>query len=163
MCLEVRTPGGTYDRFVPTKRSRVVDRLLRWSLAAVAAALTPFAFTYFSLWFRNEPRPGVVNLFGRGELLLLAATVAGAGACEAYFAEKTISARSRGIAGGAALLVATISAGGYAIAMTTLMAGDNYSENRVAWTSVWIFVLSLVTAGACIYVEAAGDKDHDDL
>jgi hypothetical protein len=147
-----------YDLLVARGWRGVFERLLIWFLASVAAAIVPFAFTFLAQWFRGGESPGVVSLFGRGELLLVAVVLSAAGAADAFFAGGRVSRSLRSLSGFAASTVALVAAGAFGSTTSNLLAGTDYSAKRVAWTSVVMLILSILTAGSCVVVRASAEE-----
>lgn len=147
----------SYDLLVTRRWRELFERLLIWLLASVAAAIVPFAFTYLAQWFRGGDSPGVVALFGRGELLLVAVVLSASGAADAFFSGDRVSRSVRTLSGFAASTVALVAAGAFGSTTSNLLAGTDYSAKRVAWTSVVMLVFSILTAGSCVVVRASAE------
>jgi hypothetical protein len=126
------------------KMSRA-EKLVRWFMFSVLIALAPFAASYFSLQV-DRREPSLEMLLGRGELLLICATIAAAAIGELIPTGREMPVRKL-VAGGSCMAVVVASSLYFAI----IQARTDPDTVSVATMSVRLFLGMLLAAGCSIY------------
>lgn len=121
------------------------EKLVRWFMFSVLIALAPLAASYFSLQV-DRREPTVEVLLGRGELLLICATIAAAAIGELIPTGREKPVRKL-VAGGSCMAVVVASSLYFAI----IQARADPDPAPVAQMSIRLFVGMVLAAGCCIH------------
>lgn len=121
------------------------EKLLRWFMFSVLIALAPLAASHFGLQV-DRREPSVEMLVGRGELLLICATIAAAAIGELIPAGREKPLRKL-IAGGSCMVIVVASSLYFAI----IQARADPDPASVAKMSVRLFAGMIVAAGCSVY------------
>ena len=121
------------------------EKLVRWFMFSVLISLAPLAASHFSLQF-DRREPSLESLVGRGELLLICATIAAAAVGELIPTGRDKPLRKL-IAGGACMVIVVASSLYFAITH----GRTDPDPVSVAKMSVRLFVGMIVAAGCSVY------------
>ncbi len=126
------------------------EKLARWLLFGVLFTLLPFALSYLNLRARSKSANPVkiVNLFARGELLLVS-TAIGIAAVGELFGVKNANALGQIISGGVSLLLVVIQALWYA---SVSEPKSDFDADFVGRVSVIFFAATVLASVACLLV-----------
>ena len=115
------------------KMSRA-EKLVRWCMFSVLIALAPLAASYFSLQV-DRREPSLEMLLGRGELLLICATIAAAAIGELIPTGREMPVRKL-VAGGSCMAVVVASSRYFADMSRTVIRGTPSPELKKLYQTV---------------------------
>lgn len=141
----------TADEYVAARFYKVT----RWLLFGVVIGLLPFVFPFVNV-FVSDARPDAVDwthvrntLFGRGDLLLIAATLVAASSGDLIGSGRE---REGGkiLAGFSCFVIFSICVVWYGIVADKIEAHVAYNVGRTARASLWLFSFSVLCSAGCL-------------
>ncbi len=125
----------------------MLDRLIKWLFFSILIALLPLAFTWIYSYINNLER-SYVDIVGRGELLLISASI-----CAAALGDLIGTSHQRKgttiaayIAGGSAVVILMLCS----LLFASLPASPDPNGGAIAEISTLLYGVSVVSGGASI-------------
>ncbi len=148
--MDTSTKVDTHTKLVTVNTSTKLDtrtRLVKWIIFSVILALLPLVFNYLYEVTRKGP-PTIAMLLGKGELLLIAASLSAAvvgdliGTGNKQLMWKLI------VGGSAAILLCITSL--YFASISSAPPGEHLNTEIIAKYSLFFFFFSVIVGIACI-------------
>jgi hypothetical protein len=134
--------------------SVVGDKIRQWIKWGVALSLLPFGFLCLVRWSTSGKLPGIVDLFGGGQLLLLEVTFCAKGLGEIIGeASPKRFAKWRNLTGLLTAIFLALSSLWFGVTTTNLIfqpVVHDAEKGRVAWGSLVLLVLTIPLTGFCV-------------
>jgi hypothetical protein len=130
----------------------VGGRLLKWLIFSVLLALLPLAYNCLHVLTRNGSL-SLASLLGKGELLLIAASISAAAVGSLIGGSKDSLILKFVAGGGSVLLLGLTSL--YYVDITLPAPGEILNAAVISWTSLAIFGLSVIAGAGCVALEEA--------
>lgn len=143
------TVGPSGASATASTAAQIREKLLRWGLFGVCFAILPIAFNALSAATRNQEVTLVV-LLSRGELLLVSAAISAAAAGELFGREEVLMKSTRLFLIGMSFLTVCGSSLWFADIASVARDGKELNEQLVAYGSISVFLLSVITSGCCV-------------
>ena len=125
-------------------------KLVRWGMFGVLLSLLPLAGAFVGSAIYGK-LVSLEGLLSRGELLLIATTLAAAATGELFGSRHSSTASGTEVlAGGAAIFVAVLAIFSYAVVSTAISRGEQFSKTFVTWYSIVIWLFSIAAGALCV-------------
>jgi hypothetical protein len=129
---------------------KVLDRLAKWLIFSVLLALLPLAYNYLHVLTRTGS-PTLEVLLGKGELLLVAASISAAAVGSLIGGTKNWLMAKIFAGGGSVLLLGLASL--YYVDITAPASGEILKVAVIAKTSLLFFGFSVISGAGCVALE----------
>lgn len=125
----------------------MAEKIIKWLIFSVVLALLPFAFNYLRLSSRSID-PTFINIFGNGELLLVAAGIAAAAVGD-LIGSGSGHKIAKLFAGGGSVVVLCLASLHFAD-VASLKNSPTFDADVVVVSSMWFFIFAIISGAGCI-------------
>lgn len=129
--------------------SRIVHKLIRWTIFSVAVALLPLVFHALQLTTRGKA-VSVTAVTSHGELLLISVALAAAAIGDLLGNRNWTLSIPKLVASGFCMLMLLLSSFYYADISACRMSGQLIEDGVIATVSVLSYAFTLVCSGCCV-------------